>query len=83
MAVVALLGVLITYLILDVYFEKKVVHTDYGIELEAYIMLGIFLLTSLTLKNGMFALVYGLIIVVHLWITMKKEKRNNDAAKGL
>lgn len=83
MAVAALLGVLITYLILDVYFEKKVVHTDYGIELEAYIMLGIFLLTSLTLKNGMFALVYGLIIVVHLWITMKKEKRNNDAAKGL
>lgn len=77
MAVAALLGVLITYLILDVYFEKKVVQTNYRIELEAYIMLGIFLLTSLTLKKGMFALVYGLIVVARLWITIKREKRKS------
>ena len=72
----ALLGVLLTYFILEVYFEHKIAQNKYKIDLESYIMLGIFLFTSIILTNEMFALIYGLVVGVHLYATIIRRKKN-------
>ena len=76
LAVMALLGVLLTYFILEVYFEHKIAQNKYKIDLESYIMLGIFLFTSIILTNEMFALIYGLVVGVHLYATIIRRKKN-------
>lgn len=75
LAVVALLGVLLTYITLEAYFEQKIIQHKNKLRVEPYIMLGIFLLTSMTLKNGMFALVYGSIVVIHLCLTITRTSK--------
>lgn len=77
-AIAALIGVLGTYMLLDVFFEQKILQVKYKFEAEAYVMLGVFLLTSMTLKNGLFALIYGIIVIAHLCITIKKRTEAKD-----
>lgn len=72
LAMAALLGVMITYLLLDVFFEKKVVQGRYKLDWGAYVMLGIFLSTSLLLSNGKFAIIYGVSLAVHIYFVVRK-----------
>lgn len=75
LAVVALAGVLLTYLLLDMYFEKRVVQNNYKVEIDSYIMLIVFLVTSLKFRTGLFAVIYGGIVLVHLYIVIKSWKK--------